>query len=788
MQSNKTEIISLVHIHLKRMKLLTIFLLVTSPMMAQIGTGQWRLHIPAYEAIDVAGMDGMIYAAYTSGVSEYDPSSGEISVWDAVNGLSDISISCLGYSPSDNSLFIGYENGNLDKLKNNSITNIPAINLAQVQGSKRINRMVAKDGYMYLATGFAIVKIDPVKEEVRDTYYPTNGNAGIVDLAFRNDTIFALTDDRMYFGLLSSPALADPNQWTEDTRVPVLTGETYHDIENVGGKVYVSRINQNFGEDSLFLLTASGMTNALTETNVMEIHSLQTINGMLAINYVDVMKVYNDDLSMNDQVYFYGQDQPNPNASLYFNGKYYIADGKKGLMEVVGISGTRIAITGPPKSSFFSMDWNRGRLAIAGGGLSSIFHTYSIAGAYTFRDEQWDLFDISTVSEWDNEPIYDFLCVAVNPTDPDEVAMGTFSKIPLTIVNDNGSVDTLSAYNTNLGFHSNGSGESFVSDLAYDSDGNLWVLNGMSDYPLKVYTKDKEWYTMNTGSSTINKFSEDLIIDGNGNKWFSLTGVGLVGLDDGGTPENPSDDEYVILNSGENTGALPSVEVNAIAADLDNEIWIGTESGFAVLYNSSGAFGAALGEYNAQRIKLEFEGNVEYVLGATDITAIEVDGANRKWFGTANAGIVLLSADGLDILEQHTVENSPLISNNIIDLELDQRTGELFIITDKGLVSYRTDATEGAEDYENVTVFPNPKRPEYDGPITIQGIKYDSDVRITDAAGRLVYQTTSNGGTATWNGRTLNGEKVTTGVYLIWTAPNSQDVKGRKVGKVLVVN
>ena len=164
----------------------------------------------------------------------------------------------------------------------------------------------------------------------------------------------------------------------------------------------------------------------------------------------------------------------------------------------------------------------------------------------------------------------------------------------------------------------------------------------------------------------------------------------------------------VLLNSGENTGALPSNQVNAIAVDFDNEIWIGTDNGFAVLYNSDAAFGASYGDYNAQRIKLEFEGNVEHVLGSTSITDIEVDGANRKWFGTSNAGIILLSADGLEIIEQHTVDNSPLISDNILDLELDQNTGELFIVTDKGMISYRTDATYEDADYENVTIFPKP--------------------------------------------------------------------------------
>jgi flagellar hook assembly protein FlgD len=121
-------------------------------------------------------------------------------------------------------------------------------------------------------------------------------------------------------------------------------------------------------------------------------------------------------------------------------------------------------------------------------------------------------------------------------------------------------------------------------------------------------------------------------------------------------------------------------------------------------------------------------------------------------------------------------------------MEFDHSTGELFIVTDIGLVSYRSDASEQDEAYETTTVFPNPVKPDYFGPITIQGIRYDSDVKITDVAGNLVYKTTSNGGTATWNGKTLSGENVAAGVYLIWTATNeAASGKDKKVGKVVVI-
>ena len=266
-----------------------------------------------------------------------------------------------------------------------------------------------------------------------------------------------------------------------------------------------------------------------------------------------------------------------------------------------------------------------------------------------------------------------------------------------------------------------------------------------------------------------------LLVDRQQRLWIGSQSDGVFRLDG---------DEWQPVERGERQAADDTVR--SLLQDRDGRIWIGTDAGFAVLYNSESAFGASPGDYNAKRIKLEFEGNVEYVLGATHITDIEVDGGNRKWFGTANSGIILLSEDGLEILEHHTVDNSPLISNAIIDLEINHQTGEMFVVTEEGLVSYRTDATYQDSEYSNVTVFPNPARPDFDGPITIQGIMYDSDVKITDAAGNLVYKTTSNGGTATWDRRTLNGDLARTGVYLIWTAPNTG--KGRFVGKVLVVS
>lgn len=769
------------------MRLLFIFLLTIKVATAQIGMGQWRLHVPAKSAHDVVAFNNEVFTAYENGVSQYDFSSKEITLWTAVNSLSDITVSCLGKFSPTSTVFVGYENGNIDKIRDNKVTNIPAIKLAQIQGSKRINKLVEHGNFIYAATGFSIVKLDPQKDEVRDTYYPTNGNEPILDIAFRGDSIYAITNDRLYRGLINNVALADPSQWEVDVRVPILTAHNYTEIEVVNNDIFIGFNHDDFGLDTVYVLRDSALEVAYTEPFDMEISTLNNVQNRLCVNYFEGAVIYEADFSMHLFIGLYASFT-NPRAVTYSNNSFWIADRVNGLIQLDNSGGAQaISFSGPPKGSFYGMDWQQGRLAVAGGGLTNVAQTYSRSGVYLFEDEDWSLKDRDNVAVWNDQNIWDFLSVSINPTNLDQIAVGTYSQIPLSIIDASGSaVDTLTPFNSIIEPTSLSNGSSLVSDVVYDEDGNLWVLNGYSNKPLKVYTKDGAWYEYDLGPSSKNEFTRSMAIDYNGNKWFAVRGRGMFGYKDNGTISSTSDDKYVFLNTGTNTGALPSPEVKAIAVDFDNEIWVGTDAGFAILYNSDAAFDAGPGDYNAQRIKLEFEGNVEYVLGATDITAIEVDGANRKWFGTANSGIVLLSADGLDIIEQHTIDNSPLISNAIIDLALDQSTGELYIITDKGLVSYRTDATYEDPEYENVVVFPNPVRPDFHGPITIQGIRYNSDVKITDVAGNLVYKTTSNGGTATWDGKTLTGERASTGVYLIWTAAN--EGKGRKVGKVVVVN
>ncbi|NBR12978.1 MAG: hypothetical protein EBU01_00205 [Crocinitomicaceae bacterium] len=765
------------------------FLMINTVAFSQIGTGEWRFHTATSKAIDVAATEDKIYVALENGLITLDiTKNDETELFNILNVLSDVSISRLYWDETEAALFIGYENGNIDKLKNGKIYNIPAIKLATIASSKRINGFIRFQDFIYVSTDFAIIQLNPTKNEVKDSFYPTNGVEKINDVSFAGDTILALTPTKLLRGLINNPAIAAPSEWTTDNRLQVLTQNQYKEIDEVNGNQFVLFQHTDYGKDSLFVLTNSGKLIVSESPFSLEINSLNPIStNQIAINLEGGIFVY--DALTFESVSGYNNSNLGINMSISRSGINSKGMWASDLSNCLYFMPTEVAyknykVSGSSNNFFYSIDSQEGKIAIASGFLNGKFPAFTKNGIHFFEDGEWSFTNANEQSCWQGKNIWDFLDVSINPKNLNEYAVCTPSEVPVTIFNDT-NCSVYSDTNSTLQLSISGSGWYFVSDVCFDKKGNLWCLNGYADKPLNVRTNKGEWFNFDLGTSAKNKYTKKMIVDFQGNIWCATDNDGLFGYNTNGSISDISDDKRINLRMGENYGNLPSENITALAADFDGEIWIGTDAGFAILYNANSAFDASAGEYDAQRIKVKFEGNVEYVLGSTHITDIEVDGGNRKWIATANAGVLLLSQDGSEILEQYTTDNSPLISNTIFDLKLDQTTGELFIITDKGLLSFRTNATYEDTDYSDVVVFPNPVRPNYFGPITMQGIRYNSDVKITDVVGNLVYKTTSNGGTATWDGKTLDGQKAATGVYLIWTATN--EGKDKKVGKVLLV-
>lgn len=765
--------------------LIPLFLLFSYTGYSQIGVGEWRMHLAERIGIDIAAGNGKVVEAVQGGLVLYDISAGEVRTKDRVKGLAESDVTCVYYDSHSTSFFVGYANGNIDQvLSDESVVNIPGVKLAQITGNKRINKFSSADGRVFAATGFGVVVLNGSLHEISDTYYPDTTSNSFNDVCIVNDSIYALQSNRLFRAKKSSAFLADPTQWHLDSRFPEPVNAHYGELAVAGNNLYYSYIDDAYGQDSVLLLTSGGHTLFVGDQFSMEIRRITALDDKIAICLNEGLPIYNLDRSLAIAFDNYGNGIfIQASAIAIQSGYYFISDSKNGLIRKTGqYDALFLAKDGPPKNEFFSVTAQGEKLVFTGGILDPVTFNYRLSGAYAFEDESWTLFD-NSLPNWPANN-WDIGVAAINPNDPTQVALAGQSVTPLILMSGNTVANSYSPSNSGLAVSSVGNGNTCISSMQYDASGNLWMANCYSQKPLKVRTASGEWAAMLTGSNAADHFTGDLVIDQNNIKWFSVSAKGIIGLNDNGTPTNPNDDTHAYLTTGVGSGDLPSANVNALAIDQDNELWIGTEDGFAILYNPSSAFGSG---QDVSRILIDFEGNVEYLLGETNVTDIAIDGANRKWIGTDGSGVFLLSASGQDVIANYTTENSPLLSDQILDMDFNLTTGELFIVTSDGLISLRTDATAEDENYETTTVFPNPVNPDYTGVITIQGIRANSDVHITDIAGNVVYKTTSNGGTATWNGKRLTGEDVTSGVYIIWTAVDDTEEKAKKVGKVVVI-
>ena len=764
---------------------------------AQSNMDSWRIFSPNQHALGIEHQGSSIFTAFELGVLVYDIDYKEQSLWTYANHLSDFRITAIGKHKNSNSIIIGYDNGNLDLIQNEKVYNIPGIKLASLSGKKQINSFQEHGNFIYVNTGFGIVIVDPRKKEIKDTYYPSTTEE-ILSSTFLNDTLYAVTPKRVLKCKATNPAISNSTYWTQDQIIPELTEDewSYKQILTWNNELVIAKITSQYAHDTIFRVHNNQFQVWLHNDGYAQLENMKVVNNYfyaMGDNFIYRYDAWNNmDFIMNQ----FPNQSMNATAVDWIKDQLWIGDKEIGLVErKMDGSIAKHSFEGPYWSKAFAMDWLKGKMVIAPGNNSEISPTYTQMGAMMLQDEKWKYASIQDPM-WAGTNIWDNGTVSINPINDKEFAVGTLSQLPVSIVSMDGQVlDTFSKYNSPLQESNiNNLGWYFIDGLEYDSKGNLWILNGFTPEVLKVRTNTGDWAKFNIGNGSANKDGHKIYVDYFDNVWVAMKNNGLIGYSPGSDKTGTSDDKIVHLNSAALLGDMwPSSNITAVTMDYDNELWIGTDQGFCILYNSESVFDKAPGTYKVQRPKTasaqvqegEFSEN-QYVLGSTSITDIEIDGGNRKWIGTTSGGAILLSADGQQVLKQFTKDNSPLLSNTIIDIEIDHYTGEVFFATDKGLITYRSDASHEDPEYSDVKIFPNPVLPDFNGLITIQGIRFNSDIKITDIAGNVVNKSTSNGGTATWNGLDFDGNKVAPGVYLIWTAANEQ--KGKFVGKVAVIN
>ena len=327
-----------------------------------------------------------------------------------------------------------------------------------------------------------------------------------------------------------------------------------------------------------------------------------------------------------------------------------------------------------------------------------------------------------------------------------------------------------------------------ISSIIYDKEGNLWVANtGSTNSTLLKLTSEQTWTIPgNVIEAQKTEYLKFMGFDSKGHLWmhndaWDKAYVFRYDID------NETITEYSNYTNEDGVVYSNIAGCRALAEDKEGNIWVGISQGLFILtkeYQDD----PSKGFYQIKVPRNDGSDLADYLLSGVDITAIAIDNANRKWIGTNGNGVYLISANNM-IEEKHfTSTNSPLLSDNIQSIVIDNNSGNVFIGTDKGLCSYQSEATATNTDMntDNVFAYPNPVTPEYHGMITIRGLSLDADVKITTSNGVLVAEGRSTGGSFQWNGNNLNGKRVASGVYMVNTS-KSDGSKGT-VCKIAVVN
>lgn len=719
-----------------------------------IPVGTWRQHVSFFDIHSIALSPDKVYAAVDNGIMVVDLGDESISTITKLDGLSNINITQIAFDPVRKQVLMTYADGDIDIIKDNEIINFNTLkNATTISGSKRINHIAVQGDLAYLSTDFGVVVFDLIQLTVKETWRDLG--AGGIKLkinqsTFYNDSIFLATEKGVLAGKLTDNLL-DFNNWqrfeagafnSPVQSIVTFAGNVYAAINNSGIYKYdnsawqlqsylqamqyktitASQALLVAAQGSLFRVTAAGVVTAITSPVIFSVN-----------------------LAVEDAA-----------------GKLWIGDADNALISYH--SGTFAVYV--PNSPTFS---NGFRLQY----VEEANIMYSVSGGFSNslvplgKTEAANFFSIGG---WHAQPdILDHDITAV------QVNQGTLyvasAGYGLQVIR--GSEKIL--YDETNSFLQNvASGRNVrVTDIAYSPAG-LWVANAGSTLPLQLLKSDNTWETFSFPSVAAARYPTNIEVDYLGNVWVLLNPANGGGI----LVFNKTSGQSVYLTDVSNSGGLPSRAVYSIAMDRDGFVWVGTDEGVAYFPDPSAVFRSGV---NA--VKPVF-GN-RFLLRDERVTAIEVDAGNRKWMGTEN-GLWLFDEFGEKQIHNFNATNSPLLSDKIVDLKINDKNGELFIITDAGIVSYRSDATPGKSVFQKIKIFPNPVTHQFTGSVGISGLVTDAIVKITDVGGKLVWQATANGGSTSWNVRDYNGNRAATGIYLVFCI--TQDGTESMVGKIAVVN
>lgn len=747
-----------------------VLLLISLQSFAQDYAVQWDAYFAYTTVNDITYGNGRVYAASENSVFSYDIERDSITTFSTIEGLTSASISAIHYSEAAQSLFVGYSNGLIDVLlPDQEVFKVVAINDKTdiPPGEKRINHFTERDGSLYISTGFGISIYDINRLEFNDSYFigAAGGRLTVRQTALAGDYIYAATQE----GGLRRARFRNTNIIDFENWEPVASGN-WRGVVSIEDRIYAV---DNGNTLRLFDGQNFSTLSSLPE-NVLSIEASST--GFV-IAMPTAVNSYNQNAEPVANIPNTEQFPGNYTTALLGEDFIFIGSQESGLL-LSSYTGSenllQVLPDGPLRNDPFSLATSPGRLWVVYGDYSNTFNPYPL------KNRGLSLLD--TQSGWLNYSYEEALSannmvnITINPQEPEQVFMSSFNAGLLEL--NSGEATHLFDENNSALSAIPGTSDVRINGAAFDPQGNLWMTNSLVENALARKSGDEI-----TGFSIeevipdfnrVNSYTQ-LVTDAQGNVYFGSSNRGLLAY-------NPSTETFRRL-SGEEESNLPSDDIRSLAIDNSGTLWIGTTAGLRLLYGPAQIFDNP--EISTSPIViLENDIPVE-LLNEQSIQSITVDGSNNKWIGTLSNGVFYFSPSGQETLLQFNTTNSPLPSNTINDIGIDDQSGVVYFATPQGLVSYQGSAVAAASDLQAVRAFPNPVRPEYRGAVIIDGLTANANVKITDITGNLVYEEVSRGGSIQWDTTAFGNHRVASGVYMILVT--SSDASETKIAKLMII-
>ncbi|PHN04223.1 type IX secretion system anionic LPS delivery protein PorZ [Flavilitoribacter nigricans] len=770
--------------------------------------GTWRSHLPYQSGERVTQSNSEIFYSTPFSIMALDKEELSTRFITSIQGLSNTGIRTIKYNRGSETLIIVYNNSVIDLYRNENgevITLNQIKNFLNIPGDKTINNIfVLNDSTVYLAASYGISALNVRSAEFS---FSTFMNTNVNDVAQFGGYLYAATDVGIYRIASSDNLRENFERWE------------YLDEDEGFPADYSSHAFTVF-DDRLFL-DLDNEIHYLDEQN-RPVSFFQEEDAGLELVYLSsegtyhMLAGYRCDSGNcgSPKAYFLRPDGTGDRLSggcigyPYYamedeQGRVWFGDGFRFFRRTFSAGDPNCVqwtINSPYSEQNWDMEIQDGKLWVAAGAVDqTLSNRFLDHGFFSFSEGQWETYNRWTRAEMRGEnqdpntpegradDLFDILSIAISPTNG-AVYAGSFFEGIMEVSPE----DELTLYNeknTPLQTTNSTSGTVRIGGLTFDDNGTLWVTNHSAQNGRSLLSLDSEGNWESYGQVCNQTVLFDIEVDIFGNKWAVIgdSQAGVLVFNEN-NPDDPTDDQCRAISA--NNSNLPTNTVNCLAPDLDGNVWVGTNDGVVIFECGSIVFDPELCTGTLKVV--ERDGNTAYLLETENVKAIAVDGANRKWVGTSN-GLFLLSPDGEEELAYFTTSNSPLFDNEIQSLAIDQETGEVFIGTAKGIISYQSDAVEANQFHRpNILVYPNPVRPEYQGPIAIKGLARDAVVKITDINGKMVYETNARGGQAIWDGRDYNGRRANTGVYLVFSSSNPFNIgfgnPDSAVAKILFVN